>query len=249
MKRPWNQIPINECGEDLVNLKNHFICLEPHPYLSLGAPYEQSSDPWKLRSGAFRRLSLAQDYLQLDQPGLCFGIYDAWRPISVQAFMVEYSINKNCLLRGLVRSDHTQGSQIDNVIQEVGRFWAFPSLDPATPPPHSTGAAIDLTIINSQGVPLEMGGAIDQLGSVSFPSHYLEAAKNDEISRTFHLRRLFLSNAMLSAGFVQHPNEWWHFSFGDQLWAWKSDSSEARYGTCNPSASKSFTAASPRYST
>jgi D-alanyl-D-alanine dipeptidase len=35
---------------------------------------------------------------------------------------------------------------------------------------------------------------------------------------------------MASAGFVQHPNEWWHFSWGDQLWAWRSAATAARYG-------------------
>ena len=27
---------------------------------------------------------------------------------------------------------------------------------------------------------------------------------------------------MTKFGFAQHPNEWWHFSYGDQLWAWKN---------------------------
>jgi zinc D-Ala-D-Ala dipeptidase len=25
---------------------------------------------------------------------------------------------------------------------------------------------------------------------------------------------------MNDAGFIRHPAEWWHFSLGDQLWAW-----------------------------
>ena len=36
--------------------------------------------------------------------------------------------------------------------------------------------------------------------------------------------------AMNQAGFVQHPCEWWHFSFGDQLWAWYTKSDAAFYG-------------------
>ncbi len=246
MKRPWNDIPINDCGEELVQLKNLFVCLEPHPYLSLGAPYGNDSDPWKIRRGVLGRLSLAQDYLQLDQSDLCFGIFDAWRPISVQAFMVEYSIKEICDSRGLDRNDPTQEFAVTNVIQEVGKFWAAPSDDLASPPPHSTGAAIDLTLANRQGLPIDMGGRIDQIGSISSPSFFREAAKYDDTSRTFHQRRLSLANAMIRAGFVQHPNEWWHFSFGDQLWAWMSDHPQALYGTCNPSESKCFTAASPR---
>ena len=89
MRRPWHEIPINECGEEFVELINSFICLEPHPYLSLGAPYGQCPNPWRIRRGVFSRLCLAQDYLHFENPELCFGIFDAWRPISVQAFMVE----------------------------------------------------------------------------------------------------------------------------------------------------------------
>jgi D-alanyl-D-alanine dipeptidase len=28
---------------------------------------------------------------------------------------------------------------------------------------------------------------------------------------------------MTAAGFRRHPQEWWHFSLGDQLWAWLID--------------------------
>ena len=42
-------------------------------------------------------------------------------------------------------------------------------------------------------------------------------------------------SVMLKAGFVQHPNEWWHFSYGDQLWAWKNKTAFAIYGLCSPS--------------
>jgi len=35
---------------------------------------------------------------------------------------------------------------------------------------------------------------------------------------------------MTKFGFAQHPNEWWHFSYGDQLWAWKNKKANAIYG-------------------
>ena len=43
-------------------------------------------------------------------------------------------------------------------------------------------------------------------------------------------RRNFLRKIMTNFGFVQHPNEWWHFSYGDQLWAWKNKKANALYG-------------------
>ncbi|WP_413325826.1 M15 family metallopeptidase [Synechococcus sp. MIT S9503] len=36
---------------------------------------------------------------------------------------------------------------------------------------------------------------------------------------------------MTEAGFARHPNEWWHFSHGDQLWAWQRKMDEAIYAS------------------
>jgi zinc D-Ala-D-Ala dipeptidase len=27
---------------------------------------------------------------------------------------------------------------------------------------------------------------------------------------------------------IRHPSEWWHFSIGDQLWAWLKNQSDPR---------------------
>ena len=108
LQRPWSDIPINESGEELVPLKSSFHCLEPHPYLALGAPYGEFSDPWRLRSSVKKRLLLAQEYLQLANPDLRFAIFDAWRPIPVQAFMFEYAITQICVARGVDRNDSNQ---------------------------------------------------------------------------------------------------------------------------------------------
>jgi D-alanyl-D-alanine dipeptidase len=35
---------------------------------------------------------------------------------------------------------------------------------------------------------------------------------------------------MDAAGFSRHANEWWHFSLGDQMWAWARGKAEAIYG-------------------
>ena len=46
----------------------------------------------------------------------------------------------------------------------------------------------------------------------------------------FNYRRNLLKEIMTAFEFVQHPNEWWHFSYGDQLWAWKNKKASALYG-------------------
>jgi len=118
------------------------------------------------------------------------------------------------------------------VVEAVARFWAEPSLDPATPPPHSTGGAVDLTLADATGQPLAMGGAIDAIGPVSEPDHFAPAAVADPGSEaaSWHRHRIRLGEVMVAAGFARHPNEWWHFSHGDQLWAWSLGETTAHYG-------------------
>ena len=229
--RPWSPIPIEECGEPLQDLPREFLRLEPHPYMALGAPYGASGNPFQLRQGVVQRLLKAQQRLSDHDPSLRLSIFDAWRPIAVQAFMVEHSIADLCRERGV---ELTSGDAFDRVVADVGRFWAAPSRDPATPPPHSTGAAVDLTLSSREGIPLEMGGEIDAIGAISEPEHY--AGKEDPDARCWHQRRQLLADVMDASGFAQHPNEWWHYSFGDQLWAWRKGAAVAVYAEAANSA-------------
>ena len=229
--RPWSPIPIEECGEPLQALPPALLRMEPHPYMALGAPYGTSGNPFQLRLGVVQRLLDAQQQLVEHDPRLRLSIFDAWRPIAVQAFMVDHSIAELCRERGVeVRSGHA----FEQVVADVGRFWAAPSRDPATPPPHSTGAAVDLTLSSSDGTPLAMGGEIDAIGAVSEPQHY--AGREDSEARCWHQRRQLLADVMEASGFAQHPNEWWHYSFGDQLWAWRKGAAVAVYAEAVNSA-------------
>ena len=229
--RPWSPIPIEECGEPLQALPPALLRMEPHPYMALGAPYGTSGNPFQLRLGVVQRLLDAQQQLVEHDSRLRLSIFDAWRPIAVQAFMVDHSIVELCRERGVeVRSGHA----FEQVVADVGRFWAAPSRDPATPPPHSTGAAVDLTLSSSDGTPLAMGGEIDAIGAVSEPQHY--AGREDSEARCWHQRRQLLAEVMGAAGFAQHPNEWWHYSFGDQLWAWRKGAAVAVYAEAVNSA-------------
>ena len=229
--RPWSLIPIAECGEPMQELPPALLRMEPHPYMALGAAYGASGTPFQLRLGVVQRLLDAQQQLIEHDPSLRLSIFDAWRPIAVQAFMVDHSIAELCRERGVeVRS----GNAFDQVVADVGRFWAAPSRDPMTPPPHSTGAAVDLTLSSSDGTPLAMGGEIDAIGAVSEPQHY--AGRDDSNARRWHQRRQLLAEVMGAAGFAQHPNEWWHYSFGDQLWAWRRGAAVAVYAEAVNSA-------------
>jgi len=46
------------------------------------------------------------------------------------------------------------------------------------------------------------------------------------------LNRRLLCHAMTEEGFAPNPTEWWHYSYGDQMWAALTKNSEAFYGEC-----------------
>ncbi len=231
--KPWNNIKINECHEPLITIPQSIFRLTPHPYMSLGAPYLNGADPWVLRKSVLKRLIEAQKHLTERNPDLKLALFDAWRPIPVQKFMFDYTIHETCKNRGIDINDHSLNGIVTEIIEEVGMFWAKPSSNPSTPPPHSTGAAIDLTLADINGQPLDLGGEIDFIGDKSRPNFYEQDSLRMPYSKyhVFHNRRFLLSSVMEEAGFVQHPNEWWHFSYGDQLWSWLSKRGNAIYGS------------------
>lgn len=241
--KPHLELPIAECGEPLVGLPHDFAVVDPHPYLALGAPYGDKS-PFFLRSGVLDRLLQAQNALQQHYPHLSLQIFDAYRPLAVQQFMVDYTF------RDLAdRFAQEQGldpltlsaEQTHHLWQQVHQFWADPIADPHRPPPHSTGAALDVTLLDvTQQQPLDMGSPIDECSPRSYPDHFAPATHPPDRPRepshnSFHHHRLILRTAMQTAGFQNHPREWWHFSHGDQLWAWLerqqgNSGAIARYG-------------------
>jgi D-alanyl-D-alanine dipeptidase len=85
-----------------------------------------------------------------------------------------------------------------------------------------------------------MGGDIDELSPRSQPDYYRQltpqtAAEAQQFAQ-YQQQRDFLNEIMAAGGFLRHPGEWWHFSLGDQLWAWQHNQGRstghylARYG-------------------
>ncbi|NES86879.1 MAG: D-alanyl-D-alanine dipeptidase, partial [Moorea sp. SIO2B7] len=92
----------------------------------------------------------------------------------------------------------------------------------------------DVTLINSKGETLDLGGEIDEVSQRSHPNYYANSSSEKE--QQYHSRRQLLNEVMTVSGFRRHPGEWWHFSLGDQMWAWQYNQENtdnfltARYG-------------------
>ena len=215
--KPLQQVPILECGELLVPIPMEVFAVEsPHPYEKLGAPYGERS-PYHLRQSVLNSLIQAQAQLQQHYPNWRIQIFDAYRPVAVQQFMVEYTFAEIVQAQGLT-SDRLTEAQRRFIWEQVYQFWAVPSLEDSCPPPHSTGAAVDVTLLDSTGQKVFMGSAIDELSPVSHPDYF--ATSMNPVEQQYHFHRQLLGDVMRYAGFQRHLGEWWHFSLGDQMWAW-----------------------------
>lgn len=225
--KPYQKITIEECNEPLIAIpETEFVLETPPPYVKLGADY-QGKSPYYLRKGVLDRLFLAKAKLAEIKPQWKIKIFDAYRPISVQQFMVDYTFKSICDDRHLSINNLTPEEKA-SIYEEVYTIWAIPSDNPLTPPPHSTGGAIDLTLTSTDGDTIDMGGDIDELSPRSQPDYYLHSS--NPLEQKYHHHRQILLQVMTDAGFLRHQGEWWHFSYGDQMWAWLGKKKIAFYG-------------------
>jgi D-alanyl-D-alanine dipeptidase len=116
--------------------------------------------------------------------------------------------------------------------EEVERYWAAPSGDENSPAPHATGAATDLTLRWKDGENLWMGSLFDDVTALAARDRF-ESLAPDNFSfsdQEARANRRLLHWLMTEQGFAGHPEEWWHFSWGDQLWAALTGTPAAHYG-------------------
>ena len=211
--KPYRSLPIVECGEPLVPISpDDFLLTDPPPYVAFGADYGDAS-PWMLRSGVLEGLYDAQRFLTERHAGWRIKLFDAYRPNAVQSFMVRHEFLQ---LSGGREPDTVPEPERSALWERTYRIWAEPSDDAATPPPHSTGAALDLTLVDESGDEVPMGSPIDENSDRSNPNYFFGR------DAFFHANRELLSAVMVAAGFRRHPFEWWHFSIGDQMWVWQT---------------------------
>jgi D-alanyl-D-alanine dipeptidase len=170
-----------------------------------------------LRASILESLEKAQEALQESSPGWRILLTDALRPVSVQVYMVEHELTKLARAEGL-EPDTLTTRQREVLMEKVLRLWAIPSLDPETPPPHSTGAVFDCTLLDETGQEVEMGSPVDENSDRSYPDYF--ATATDAKGRRAHQNRLYLRDLLRAQGFQRHHTEWWHFSRGDQLAIW-----------------------------
>ena len=76
--------------------------------------------------------------------------------------------------------------------------------DPAVGSNHTRGVALDVTLMDADGLVLDMGTPVDTMSAASHHFH-------DAHPAPIQLNRMKLLTVMLEAGFMHHPREWWHY--------------------------------------
>ncbi|HEX2999141.1 MAG TPA: M15 family metallopeptidase, partial [Armatimonadota bacterium] len=109
--------------------------------------------------------------------------------------------------------------------REANRFWHPP--DSKALPGHCTGGAVDVSITDAAGNPLDMVSQTREgYSTLATYSCYLtpEAKAN----------RALLIEVMAAAGFSNCADEWWHWSYGDSCWAGRVNAPQAIYAIMPP---------------
>lgn len=213
-------IPIIDEGTPLHPLSLATPTLRTLPiYHTLGVP-QAIPECWT-REAVYRRLLIAARSLP---PGIELVVLDAWRPYVVQRYLYD-------TLLGMVETRYA-GLEASDRRALTRSFVSPPSGCPESPSPHLTGGAVDVALCDADGLLLDMGSAFDEAREAShtvYFEHHDTAA-----SRRYRDRRRILYRAMIDAGFSNLPSEWWHYSYGDQMWAWYRGEPHALFGPCSP---------------
>jgi zinc D-Ala-D-Ala dipeptidase len=204
------EIRISDNGEKLLLLKNGDFLLEPS-YFNQGFC---ESDEIKLRESVVRRLEKARELLP---DGYDFKIFDGYRLLDTQEKLFSRLYNHY--------REHNPDWDEQVLNEATENFVATPRYELGHPSPHNTGGAVDLTVVDERGRDLDMGVAFDEFTEESFTNHF--EYRNKEV----HENRMLLKCVMEEAGFINFENEWWHFSYGDQMWAFKKARNYAIYGS------------------
>ena len=90
---------------------------------------------------------------------------------------------------------------------------------------HETGGAVDVALCNDEGVDHNYGTKFHEFNNSTF-------TYNSNITKEQKKNRKHLVKLMKKQGFVNFPGEWWHFSYGDRMWAaYKGKRNGGLYGS------------------
>ncbi|MEU2426738.1 M15 family metallopeptidase [Streptomyces sp. NPDC007851] len=199
------EVTEQECGEPLVDLR-------ATPGLRIDRRQADADGSYAhLRLGVVQRLLRAQSLLPA---GIRFLVVEGYRPPALQRrYFEEYAAT--------LRAAHPDAGPAR--IRELASAY----ISPPEVAPHVSGGAVDLTLCTVDGAELPLGTEVNATPEESAGACRTGAA---DIGARARANRGLMDRALTTAGFVNYPTEWWHWSYGDRYWALLTGAPAARYG-------------------
>lgn len=197
--RALDRIKEVENGEPLVDIR--LVAPEVHILRPQVIPWCRESVAKMLRQAA---LSLPKAYK--------LGVIEAWRPVARQKRIFDFIYK--------CAQEAFPGRSPASLKRTTCRFVA--PVDHPAPPGHSTGAAVDVNLLNESLEPVD----------VSSPyTHFMASATYTlGLAPESQKNRNILVETMLGVGFSNCRDEWWHYSYGDAGWAVRTGQDACVYG-------------------
>ncbi|WP_055527466.1 M15 family metallopeptidase [Streptomyces graminilatus] len=197
-------IPMRECGQQLVDVRDG-------GRLQVDVRKQDARGAFAyLREEVHDRLMQAQALLP---GGLRLLFVEGYRPPALQRqYFEEYAAE-------LARAHPSWVAA--QVREAASRYVSPPEIAP-----HSSGAAVDVTLVDPLGREMDMGTRVNASPEESNNACYTDAP---DISPQARANRDTLGGALSEAGLVNYGTEW-HWSYGDRYWALMTGQPAALYG-------------------
>ena len=131
-----------------------------------------------------KALARAQQALTKERPGYRFLIYDAARPQSVQRRMYQ-------AVAGTPKKIYVAAPE------RGGR--------------HNYGVAVDLTIVDASGKPLDMGSSFDHFGEEAHLGNEEARVRASIFNKEVPANRSLMRRLLGAEGLRPYDKEWWHY--------------------------------------
>lgn len=208
------QVPVLDNEEPLIDARVlGGVQIGPSPEI------DNNQDYTYMRKSVYERLLHAQSLLP---QGVYFCLYEAYRSIALQKILFDERFMR-------IQAQHPHFNQDELFVETIRLVSPVLNRDGSENiPPHATGAAIDVYLVDEQGQPLDMGmHPKDWMEDVTGA---LSKTVSTVIAKEAQQNRDLMSSVLTLAGFINYPTEFWHWSYGDRYWAYMTHASHAVYG-------------------
>ncbi len=168
------------------------------------------ADDFRIRKSVYAMLLEAKKTLPANHH---FMVFEAYRPLARQVMLW----NK---VAALVKEKYPNATPEEaRAINETYTADPYNGIGSG----HQACCAIDISLCDDHGVAYDMGTGMHEFNP-------LTKTNADGITADAASKRKILVDALESAGLINYPAEWWHFSYGDHQWAYLVGKTECPYG-------------------